>query len=68
MPGTTVHAYLASSSVTEKKGFITLTTGIKFIKPFFFVTEAPAQLASVFVDVKDFQPSLIFTCKAAPER
>ncbi len=42
LPGITFLAYLASSSVTEKKVFITLTKGIKFIKPF-FVTEAPAE-------------------------
>jgi hypothetical protein len=35
LPGTNTFAYLASSSATKKKSFITLTPGGKIIKTFF---------------------------------
>jgi hypothetical protein len=34
-------AYLASSTVTKEKCFISLTPGVDATKTFFFVTEAP---------------------------
>jgi hypothetical protein len=39
LPGTNTLAYLASSSATKKKSFITLTPGVDVRKLFFLVTE-----------------------------
>jgi hypothetical protein len=40
---TNTQAYLASSSVMKEKSFITLTPGLKVVKPFFFVADAAAE-------------------------
>ncbi len=36
-------AYMASSSATKEKSFITLTPGVNVIKPFFFITDDDAK-------------------------
>ncbi len=42
-------AYLASSSATKEKSFITMTPSVKVIKHLFLVTDGAANLAGAFI-------------------
>jgi hypothetical protein len=63
LSGTNTLAYLASSSATKKKSFITLATGVIIIKHF-FITNARKKIARVFVQGISFQEILMFGSKA----
>jgi hypothetical protein len=49
--------------VTKKKGFYTLTLVVSVIKLFYFFSHKEAKKASVFAQIKPFQPSLLWAVK-----